>query len=240
MTPSRSAHGQTSSAGRSNRSITASATIAPATSCGDRPADTPGSSARSAADILVSFGIQSLRSSRFSPRGTYGPSSDGAAPQIRASERNVLLVATARCGLPARSTVAGDRGHLDPDPPAQRPDLVLVRRVGGQPLPGQPAGAERDRHGDGRLLVGPGRDLQRAAADVEHRQPTRGPAEPAAYGEEGQPRLVLTGQHLQVDPGLACGPGPAPSRRSAPRAARRWRTPAPTRSPCPRPARPLP
>ena len=28
-----------------------------------------------------------------------------------------------------------------------------------------------------------------------------GPAEPAPYGEEGQPRLVLAGQHLDREPG---------------------------------------
>ena len=35
-----------------------------------------------------------------SARGTSGPSPDGAAPQIRASERNVLEVAAAWSGRP--------------------------------------------------------------------------------------------------------------------------------------------
>ena len=36
------------------------------------------------------------------------------------------------------------------------------------------------------------------------------PAEPAAHGQERQPRLVLAGQHLQVDAGLARRPARAP------------------------------
>ena len=41
------------------------------------------------------------------------------------------------------------------------------------------------------LLVQPGGELQRPAADVDHQQPAAGPAEPAAGRQEGQPRLVL-------------------------------------------------
>ena len=199
MTPSRSAHGQTSSAGQVEQVHHRVGDER----AGDqlrRPAGRhPGSSARSAADILVSFGIHSARSSRSSARGTYGPSSDGAAPQIRASDRNVLLVATAPLRLAGPQHRPGHAAISIRIRLRSAAHLVLVRRVGGQPLAGQPAGAERHRHRDGRLLVGSGGDLQRAAADVEHRQPARRPAEPAAYGQERQPRLVLAGQHLQVD-----------------------------------------
>ena len=62
----------------------------------------------------------------------------------------------------------------------------------------QPGRAQRQRPGDVGRLVGAARDLQRAAADVEDRQPPGRPAEPAAYGEEGQPGLVLAGEHLDV------------------------------------------
>ena len=61
-----------------------------------------------------------------------------------------------------------------------------------------PSGSDHATSGASSAAAG---DLQRAAADVEDRQPPGRPAEPAAYGEEGQPRLVLTGQHLDVDPG---------------------------------------
>ena len=68
-------------------------------------------------------------------------------------------------------------------------------------LAGQPGGTQRQRPGDVRPLVGAAGDLERAAADVEDGEPAGGPAEPAAYGEEGQPRLVLAGEHLDVDAG---------------------------------------
>ena len=113
-----------------------------------------------------------------------------------------------------------------------------VRRPGRAPcrevLTGQPAGAERQRLGDVGRLVGARRDLQRAAADVEDRQPARGPAEPPAYGQEGQPGLVLAGQHLDVDPGLLAHVRRAPRRSWSRRAPPRWRSRASPRSPCPR------
>ena len=66
-------------------------------------------------------------------------------------------------------------------------------------VPRQPGRAQRQRPRDVGRLVGAAGDLQRAATDVEDRQPAGRPAEPAAYGEEGQPRLVLAGQDLEVD-----------------------------------------
>ena len=59
---------------------------------------------------------------------------------------------------------------------------------------GEPAGAERQAERGVGLLVQPGGQLQRAAADVDHQQPAAGPAEPPAGGQEGQPRLVLAGR----------------------------------------------
>ena len=82
--------------------------------------------------------------------------------------------------------------------------LDVRRRRAGRPcsqLPGEPAGAERQRDRGVGLLVVADRDLQRAAADVQHQQPTGRPAEPATHRQEGQPRLVGAGQHLQVDAG---------------------------------------
>ena len=104
------------------------------------------------------------------------PAPDGAAPASRASVRNVFDVATGR-----------SQSHSDAS--TRRVErlvhvlLQLVDRrrraaasgiaVDVQPLPGEPAGAERQRHRDVRLLVDAGRDLQRAAADVEARAAAR-------------------------------------------------------------------
>ena len=70
ITPSRSAHGQMNSSCRSNRSMTASATMAPATSWPARPRDTPGIWARSAADMPASFSDSLVRSAWLSRRRT--------------------------------------------------------------------------------------------------------------------------------------------------------------------------
>lgn len=66
--------------------------------------------------------------------------------------------------------------------------------------------AQRHRAGHVRLLVQAAGDLQRAAADVEVEQPAGGPAEPAADRQEGEPGLVLAGEHPQFDPGLLGDP----------------------------------
>ena len=92
-------------------SITASATSAPATTWCARLAETPGSWASSSTDIENSDGIRSTSSACGRVRLTSGPSPDGAAPQMRASERNVLDVATAWSGRPARSTEPASRAR---------------------------------------------------------------------------------------------------------------------------------
>ena len=76
-----------------------------------------------------------------------------------------------------------------------------------QRRPGEPAGAQRQAERGVRLLVQTGGQLQRTSADVDHEQPPAGPAEPAADREEGQPRLVLAGEHLELDPRLVEHPG---------------------------------
>ena len=199
ITPSRNAHGQTVASVTPRRSMAASATMAPAGSCGARPSDTPGSPARSAAVIAGSRPAHSVTSECVRTRFTSGPWFDGAAPVMRASCRNVLDVATALSGAPYLSTVPTSRAIVGTDVLAQLAYLFRRQRVGAEPVAGEPPGAERHRHGGVGLLVGAGGDLQRAAADVQDEQPPRRPAEPAPGGEEGEPRLVLAGQHRDVD-----------------------------------------
>ena len=132
---------------------------------------------------------------------------------------------------------AGVVGDVGADLLAQLAQRLVAGRPVGEVLAGQPTGAERQRPGHvGRLVVAAG-DLQRAAADVEDGEPARGPPEPAAYGEEGQPGLVLAGQHLDLDAGALVARGRAPRRscrRRGPPRSRRSRSP---RSPCPPRAR---
>ena len=68
-----------------------------------------------------------------------GPRRDDAAPHMRASERNVLLVATARSNGAAAQHRAGLVGDRRPDVQPQ----LGGRTSGVEPVAGQPAGAER-------------------------------------------------------------------------------------------------
>jgi hypothetical protein len=72
----------------------------------------------------------------------------------------------------AAAQPAGQLGDLRPHVPAQRAHLARRRRVGGEPVPGEPSGAERQRHHDLGVLVLAGRDLKRASADVDDQQPS--------------------------------------------------------------------
>ncbi len=58
-------------------------------------------------------------------------------------------------------------------------------------------GAQRDGCRDVRQLVGAGRELERAAADVEEQDLSGRPAEPATDGEEREAGLGLSAQHLE-------------------------------------------
>ncbi len=80
---------------------------------------------------------------------------------------------------------------------AQTLDGVLSRRVVGKELDRHAAGAEGDGCRGIRQFVATGRDLERAAADVEEQDLACSPAEPAADGEEGEPGLGLAAEHLQ-------------------------------------------
>ena len=101
-------------------------------------------------------------------------------------------------GLGERARLGGDRrAHLLAGLALDLP----VGRVAGQQVAGDPARAEWQRHRDVRVLVHPLGQLERATADVGDEQGAGRPAEPAAGREEGQPRLVLTAQHVERDAG---------------------------------------
>nr|BFF08990.1 hypothetical protein GCM10025699_02930 [Microbacterium flavescens] len=80
---------------------------------------------------------------------------------------------------------------------AEAVDRVVARRVLRQELHGHASGAEGDGCRGLGQLVGTGRELERAASDVEEQDLPGRPAEPAADGEERVPRLGLTAEHLQ-------------------------------------------
>ena len=235
ITPSRSAHGQISSAARSKMSMHASATSAPGH-------DLVGAARRDAGQVgeLVGRHRDQLGDPLDSVAGRSDarherPVADGAAPQIRASERNVFEVAAAWSGAPARSRRPASRAMSARICLRSCADASSSGRVAGEVLAGQPGRAERQRPGDVGRLVGAAGDLQRAAADVEDRQPAGRPAEPAAYGEEGQPRLVLARQHRDRRPRSRSSTCVehlvGVDRRRAPPRSRRRACP---RSPCPR------
>ena len=216
-------------------SITASATSAPGTIWWVRLGETPGRSASVGGDRCRSArGSTSGRSASPSTRSTSGPSSDGAAPQMRASERNVLDVAAATSGGPPRrrcpaSWAMSARIFLRSARICRSPGVAVA-----EVLAGQPGRAERDRPGDVGLLVGAAGDLERAAADVEDRQPAGRPAEPASYGEEGQPRLVLARQDGDARHRSRRRRGRARRRSCRRRGPPRWRSRACPARPCPR------
>ena len=83
---------------------------------------------------------------RVSSRRARGPAELGAAPASRASVRNVLLVATTRSGAPVRSSrsagVSSRFATCSREPGHARP---CVGGSAGEPLAGQPRGAERHR-----------------------------------------------------------------------------------------------
>ena len=90
--------------------------------------------------------------------------------------------------------------------PAQRRELIAAGRVVRQEQPGQPAGAERERHGEFRLGVPAEHDLHGAAADVEDQQPPRRPAVPLVHGQVDQPGLVLAAEVLRPDADFGLDP----------------------------------
>ncbi len=80
---------------------------------------------------------------------------------------------------------------------AQEVDRIRARRVVGKEPDRHPARAERDGCRDLGQLVGPGRDLEGAAADVEQQDLPGCPAEPPPDGQESEASLGVAAQHLQ-------------------------------------------
>ncbi len=102
---------------------------------------------------------------------------------------------------------AGLPGDLGSHVLAHPAHLLRRRRVGRDPVPGEAPGADRQRGYRVRLLVDSRCHLERAAADVDHQQPPRGPAEPAPGGQEGKPRFLVAGHHVDLRTGLLADPG---------------------------------
>ena len=101
-------------------SMHASATSAPGTIWWVAARRDAGQSASSSAVIATSLGIQLAQVRRAAAcAGPAAPSPAGAAPQIRASERNVFEVAAAWSGAPAAQQLAGVAGDLGADLAAQ-------------------------------------------------------------------------------------------------------------------------
>ena len=206
MTPSRSAHGQIRTHGTSSARIVAAATTAPAGTWCARSGDTPRSSASAADSIRDTKPTSWSRPiERQLPRhpqpgrvgrgaGEPGQRAEGLARgghQVGpAGVAQLLRRRLQQVRARARRAPRGRRGRAGrrPAPPGRNRRVI-------RPAP------ERQRQRDVGVLVDAAGQLQRAAADVEDQQPAGAPAEPPADGEEGQPGLVLPGEHLQVDAG---------------------------------------
>ena len=73
-----------------------------------------------------------------------------------------------------------------------------ARRIVGEEADRHAPRTERHRFGGIRQLFGARRDLERPAADVEQQDLAGRPPEPAADGQEREPRLGLAAEHLQA------------------------------------------
>ena len=210
-----------------------------ARSGGPGSARRPGRRDSSSRVIEVSLGIHSTRAPSGSERWRQRavgrrrrPADPRQRPEGLRGRGGVVGGAVAQ--QPAR--LPGDVG---PDLLAQSAYGVVVEPLVGEVLTRQPSSAERQRPRDLGLLVGAAGHLQRAAADVEDPQPTGRPAEPPAYGEEGQPRLVLTRRAPRSAARCARRPRRARRRSCRRHGPPRSRTRACPRSPSPpRPAGP--
>ena len=183
------------------------ATTAPASTWCARPTLTPSSSARSA-DAIREMNAVHLRQA--------GAGEHAAGPRAGRARRGA-----GQPGQRAERLAGGDdavraRRRRAAASPARRASSSTCSRSsaisafdGGSSSNhsrvsrAAPSGTENATAGSSSRA---GRELQRAAADVEADQVARAPAEPAAHGEEGQPRLVLAGEHAEVDAGLLRAP----------------------------------
>ena len=97
---------------------------------------------------------------------------------------------------------------------------------------GEPDGAELEAAGGERLALLADEQLGRAAADVDEEQPPVEHRHRLQHAEVDQAGLLGAGDHLDVDAGLARGPGRGTRRRWPPRAPRWWRRRAAWRRSC--------
>jgi AcrR family transcriptional regulator len=196
--PSRSAHGDTSSSSTPNARMASESTTAPATIWKVRSAVMPGRAGRASAGILARRGVQSSSSRRVSTFRSEDPTPSSRVPASFAND-----VVGRRQVAERADRVREDAAGVS----AQACHLVGGGRVVGEEFDGGAAGAEGERARDIRNLVDALRDLERAAADVEQQDPVGRPPVPAAHGQEGEARLVIAGEHLQLDTRLAGDPG---------------------------------
>ena len=183
---------------RSKMSMQASATSAPGRSGASGSARRPAGRRAPRATCPSAWG-----SSRTASRAR-ARAAPAARPRSARRRRCVRATGTSwrwRPPGPARRVAAGARrrgrsrrGSACAGRGSRRPTDAAP-----EPRPGHPGRTERERPGHVGVLVGAAGDLERPAADVEDGEPARRPAEPAAYGQEGQPGLVLAREHLERD-----------------------------------------
>ena len=228
MTPSRSAHGQMSSASTPSRSIAASATTAPASSCRARAGETPGQrGALRRRSSAASRSTQSRDVGRLAASAAaYGPSEDGRGPGDPGQRAQRLAdVPTTRSGGPAwmmpRSTARRSSARTCL---RSARTVVGAGRVAGQRARGsagrRPAAgsARRPAPRPGRPRSPASRRRCRARAAARWTSRTSG----ARRGRSAAPRprrRAPAGRR----PGLVAHLAPAPPRRWAPRGSRWWR-----------------
>ena len=183
---------------------TADATSAPATTWWARFLETPGRSAISSlvhvqqlGDPLVEVGGRRGCGVRADPRSRALRRRSAPASGRSSRSRRRGRARRRAASVPASWAIGG----ADVLAQLAQP-LVVQRRLRPRSARGSadpaPSGSDQATSGDSSSPAG---DLERAAADVEDGEAPRGPPEPATYGQEGQPGLVLAGEHLDLDTG---------------------------------------
>ena len=115
---------------------------------------------------------------------------------------------------------------------AARRDRLRRRHAAGEEAVGEPDGAELEAAGGERLALLADQQLGRAAADVDEQQPAVEHRHGLQHAEVDQPGLLDARDDLDLDAGLARGPGRGTRRRWRPRAPRWWPRPAAWRRSC--------
>ena len=203
ITPSRSAHGQISSSGRSKMSMHASATSAPGTIWWVRLGETPGQRRRARRRHRDQLGDPLARGRR--ARARAAPAARRRTARRRRSgpaSGTSCDVAAARSGAPARSRLAGVAGDLGAD-------LLAQPRIVSSSASRPPA----------KYVAGqPGR--RRAAATRRRRAPRR--RRPRSPASRRRCRRPPAGRTTSRTSGVRRGRSAAPRPRPA---APRWSTP---------------